>query len=80
MHLYSLRCVQVHPYDVGESVWIDNEQHLVEEVHLSFTVLTNTTGQRVWYPNENIRVKSFINLSTSGFKGEAFKVRGWAGV
>ncbi|KAI3438435.1 hypothetical protein D9Q98_000866 [Chlorella vulgaris] len=64
----------VHPYDVGESVWIDNEQHLVEEVHLSFTVLTNTTGQRVWYPNENIRVKSFINLSTSGFKGEAFKV------
>ncbi|EFN57637.1 hypothetical protein CHLNCDRAFT_57189 [Chlorella variabilis] len=64
----------VHPYDVGDSIFIDNDQTKVEEIHLSFTVLTSSNNQRVWYPNEKIRVIPFINISTSGNRGEAFKV------
>ena len=52
----------------------------VDEIHLSFTVLKNSSNGRLWYPNEKVRVAPFINLTNSGNKGESFKVggQGWA--
>lgn len=46
----------------------------VEEIHLSFTIFLTTLNARLYFPNEKLRIQPFINLSSSGNKGESFKV------
>lgn len=41
-----------HPYDVGDSLFVDNDQCRVEEIHLGFTVLFTSNNARLFYPNE----------------------------
>ena len=45
----------------------------MEEIHLSFTVLLNSSNGRLWYPNEKLRLNTFINLTASGYRSESFR-------
>jgi small-conductance mechanosensitive channel len=64
----------VHPYDVGDTLFLDADFHSVEEISLNFTVCLNSSNQRVWVPNQRLCSTTFINLSASGNRTETMKV------
>lgn len=63
----------IHPFDVGDTLALDDIQHKVEEINLHFTCLKRTDGSKVWFPNQKLRTSPFVNLSASGNKSEIIK-------
>ena len=51
----------VHPFDVGDRLLIDGETHTVHKMKLSTTVLEQSSGVRVWYPNNRLSIMPIFN-------------------
>ncbi len=64
----------MHPYDVGDTLLLDGDNHLVDEIHLNFSACVNSSGQRVWVPTQRLANATFVNLTASGNKSETLRL------
>lgn len=53
----------VHPYDVGDILLIEGESHVVHKIKLSNTILEQSSGIRVSYPNSKLAQIPICNQS-----------------
>ncbi|KAJ3320473.1 hypothetical protein HDV06_005296 [Boothiomyces sp. JEL0866] len=54
----------VHPYDVGDRVFIDGNNYVVEEFNILTTTFT-IDGQKIYIPNSVLSAKTIINVRRS---------------
>jgi small-conductance mechanosensitive channel len=64
----------VHPFDIGDTIFFEDNYHKVEEINLHFTCFNRADNARVWYPNQKLVQNSFINLNYSGNRGEPITI------
>ncbi|XP_058002341.1 mechanosensitive ion channel protein 10-like [Hevea brasiliensis] len=55
----------MHPFDVGDRCVVDGEQMVVEEMSIFTTVFTRSDGEKLYYPNSVLAMKSIGNLYRS---------------
>lgn len=54
-----------HPYDVGDRVFIDNNNYIVKELGILYTVLEKWDGQVIYSPNSVLATKDITNVRRS---------------
>jgi len=64
----------VHPYDIGDTLLINDQYLTVDEITINFTCCVSGYNLRVWYPNQALQSNLFVNLTTSGTKWEVITV------
>lgn len=64
----------LHPYDIGDMLYFDNDYLVVDEISINFTCCLNSINQRVFIPNQKLISTPFINVTTSGHRIETMKV------
>lgn len=64
----------VHPYDIGDTLLINNQYLTVDEITINFTCCISGYNLRVWFPNQQLQSNLFVNLTTSGTKWETIYV------
>ena len=67
--LYSVRS-----YLTGDILLVDGEYLEVTEMSINYTCFNSDINRKVWIPNNLIRQKTFVNLSDSGTKFEAYGI------
>ena len=53
----------VHPFDVGDSVLINDDRHKIVKISILTTVTEKWNGQVIYYPNSVLNGKPLINLT-----------------
>lgn len=66
----------VHPYDVGDALFINTEWSMVEEIALQYTLVQRYDGVRIWWPNHVLAAGAVMNISRSAFRWESYKASG----
>ncbi|MBW0490521.1 hypothetical protein O181_030236 [Austropuccinia psidii MF-1] len=61
-----------HPYDVSDRVDIDDEEYIVKEIHLLYTVFRKTDGKIAQLPHSVLNTKRVVNIRRSGPISEPF--------
>eukprot|EP00891_Asterochloris_glomerata_P001949 jgi/Astpho2/1949/gw1.00038.393.1_t len=64
----------IHPYDVGDALFINTEWSMVEEIALQYTMVQRYDGVRIWWPNHVLCNGAVMNISRSGFRWESYKL------
>ncbi|KAI8111519.1 hypothetical protein M9435_004019 [Picochlorum sp. BPE23] len=67
--LYSVRS-----YVTGDILLVDGDYLEVTEMSINYTCFSSDINRKVWIPNNIIRQKTFVNLSDSGSKFEAYGI------
>ena len=68
----------MHPYDVGDALFISNDWCQVEEIALQYTQVVRYDGVKIWYPNYVLCAGAVMNITRSAKRWESFKVCGAA--
>ncbi|KAI3637585.1 hypothetical protein MIR68_004234 [Amoeboaphelidium protococcarum] len=63
-----------HPYDVGDRVFIDNNNYIVKELGILYTVLEKWDGQVIYSPNSVLATKDITNVRRSPNQIETVEV------
>ncbi|KAI9141481.1 Mechanosensitive ion channel-domain-containing protein [Paraphysoderma sedebokerense] len=56
----------IHPFDIGDKIYIDNEMFFVERMDILTTVLKKPDGNEVYYPNGQLVHKAIQNTRRAG--------------
>ncbi len=64
----------MHPYDVGDALFISNDWCQVEEIALQYTQVVRYDGVKIWYPNYVLCAGAVMNITRSAKRWESFKV------
>ena len=64
----------VHPYDIGDTLLINNQYLTIDEITINFTCCISGYNLRVWFPNQQLQSNLFVNLTNSGTKWETIYV------
>ncbi|KAL7750093.1 hypothetical protein RI367_004608 [Sorochytrium milnesiophthora] len=65
----------MHPYDVGDRVFIDGFNLVVTEIGILTTVFTRADGQRIYAPNVTLQTKLINNVRRSAQQTETIEVQ-----
>lgn len=60
----------MHPYDIGDRVFIDGENMVVDEINILTTVFTRWDGQSIIMANQKLHTKDVHNVRRSGPQAE----------
>ena len=64
----------MHPYDVGDALFISGDWCQVEEIALQYTQVVRYDGVKIWYPNYVLCAGAVMNITRSAKRWESFKV------
>lgn len=64
----------MHPYDVGDALFISSDWCQVEEIALQYTQVVRYDGVKIWYPNYVLCAGAVMNITRSAKRWESFKV------
>ncbi len=64
----------MHPYDVGDALFISSDWCQVEEIALQYTQVVRYDGVKIWYPNHVLCAGAVMNITRSAKRWESFKV------
>lgn len=64
----------VHPYDIGDTLLINDQYLTVDEITINFTCCVSGYNLKVWFPNQELQSNLFVNLTSSGTKWEVILV------
>eukprot|EP00884_Botryococcus_braunii_P005990 jgi/Botrbrau1/15392/Bobra.43_2s0020.1 len=64
----------VHPYDVGDCLFLNDLWHQVEEIHLQNTTFKRYDGVKIYYPTSKLVTEPIFNISRSANRWDSFKV------
>ena len=64
----------MHPYDVGDALFISGDWCQVEEIALQYTQVVRYDGVKIWYPNYVLCAGAIMNITRSAKRWESFKV------
>ena len=65
----------MHPYDVGDALFISGDWCQVEEIALQYTQVVRYDGVKIWYPNHVLCAGAVMNITRSAKRWESFKVQ-----
>ena len=65
----------MHPYDVGDALFISGDWCQVEEIALQYTQVVRFDGVKIWYPNYVLCAGAVMNITRSAKRWECFKVK-----
>lgn len=64
----------MHPYDVGDALFINGDWCSVEEIALQYTQVVRYDNVRIWYPNYVLCAGAVMNITRSAKRWESYKV------
>lgn len=64
----------MHPYDVGDALFINGDWCQVEEIALQYTQVVRYDGVKIWYPNYVLCAGAVMNITRSAKRWESYKV------
>lgn len=64
----------VHPYDIGDTLLINDQYLTVDEITINFTCCVSGYNLKVWFPNQQLQTNLFVNLTSSGIKWDVVTV------